>query len=160
MYCNKCGKEIEQGTLCPQCEAASVQQEPVQEQPQVPYTPAPTYTYAPPKQNKMFGFGKALAGTIISIVGFIFSLIGYFIVMAEATISGDVGVGLVFLLMSLPLVILPIIFGISSIKAFTLKKRYGIKLIPTLILGIVGLATAAFSAIYVLLGLLICAILI
>ena len=41
MYCNKCGKEIEQGTLCPEC-AAPVQETPAQEQPQTPSVPVPT----------------------------------------------------------------------------------------------------------------------
>ena len=159
MYCNKCGKEIEQGTLCPEC-AAPVQETPAQEQPQTPYvpvpTPAPTYTYSytPPVNGRMLGFGKALASTIMATVGFFFAYFGMIIVIVEAEL-GEFGGSMVMLMLGTPLIVLPLIFGISSIKTFNAIKTRGVKLIPTLILGIVGLSTAAVSAFLAFMGLLV-----
>lgn len=171
MYCNKCGKEIEQGNLCKECEAAeekvqsevlsTPETEPVVEAvPAVEAEPinkelskvvfvdeiAPATSEAcgmPEPHNRMFGFGRALTSTILSNVGFIF-------VYASLLVSAvaEIGAAIVLIILSLPLIIIPFIFGILSIKVFKSRKASCVKPVPTLILGIVGLATSAFSAFF------------
>ena len=176
MYCSKCGKQIPTGTICSECAAQTASnsnqqaQQPYQ-QPQQPqqayyqpqqayYQPQPTYQQAyqtyqqpvKPKQpqpqkkyapeNRMVGFPKALTSTILSNVGFIFVYIAMIVAAIEP------GAGLFFTLLSLPLVIIPLIYGIESIKVFAASKNYTPKPIATLILGIAGLSMSALSAIF------------
>ena len=167
MYCSKCGKQIPTGTICSECAAQTVSnsnqqaQQPYQQPQQAYYQPQPTYQQAyqtyqqpvKPKQpqpqkkyapeNRMVGFPKALTSTILSNVGFIFVL---YIAMIVAAI--EPGAGLFFTLLSLPLVIIPLIYGIESIKVFAASKNYTPKPIATLILGIAGLSMSALSAIF------------
>jgi hypothetical protein len=56
--------------------------------------------------------------------------------------------GLVLSFIALPLIIIPIIFGIVSIKTFTARKINCAKPIPTLVLGIVGLSSGALAAFF------------
>ena len=90
----------------------------------------------------------------MSIVGIYFAYFGMLLAIIGAE-SGDMGPGIAVLLLGVPLIVLPMIFGISSIKTFNAIKTRGVKLIPTLILGIVGLSNAAVSAFLAFLGLLI-----
>ena len=161
MYCNKCGKEIENGFLCEEC--AVIEKPCTETYDEAPVKEAevtePVETIAsaceqntnplPEPQNRMFGFGKALASTILSTVGFIFVYIGMIFSMVEP------GAGLPLILLSMPLVIIPLIFGILSIKVFMERKATCAKPIPTLILGIEGLSTAAFAAFFQFLAFLI-----
>lgn len=151
MYCCKCGKEIPSGTLCPECAAQNQAQYVPPYTP--PYTPhvrqAPDYSYIngqpnwmPEPNNRMFGFGKALASTIMSSIGFVFAYIGLFLMIWEDEAAAA------FILLSIPLVIIPLVFGISSIKLFSSRKNFCAKPVATLVLGIVGVATAAVAAIF------------
>ena len=53
--------------------------------------------------------------------------------------------GVVFFVMSLPLTIIPFVFGLKSIGLFKSTPSWMPKPIATLILGIVGLSFAALS---------------
>lgn len=161
MYCNKCGKEIENGVLCEECAviempcAEASDEAPVKEAEVT--DPVETIAFSckqntnplPEPQNRMFGFGKALASTILSIVGFIFVYIAMILSLVEP------GAGLPLIFLSMPLLIIPLIFGILSIKVFMERKATCAKPIPTLILGIVGLSTAVFAAFFQFLAFLI-----
>ncbi|MBO5789944.1 MAG: hypothetical protein J6R40_02190 [Clostridia bacterium] len=172
MYCNKCGKQIESGTLCQECYLAEQQaqaQAYAEQQAKIAYEQAQKeYTYTmqngdvvyennfenpmPDPQNRMFGFGKALTSTILGWVGFIFAYIG----LIGGIIDPDVGI--LFFMMSLPLVIIPLVFGIASIKVFMKRKATCVKPIATLILGIDGLAASLFSAFFSFVTLLVIAL--
>ena len=124
-YCNKCGKEILSGELCSDCAAAQ-------------NNAAEDIIVAP--QSRMNGFGKALTSTILSVVGFIF----FYVAMLLSIASPIAAVfGFIF---SLPLVIIPMIFGIQSIKVFKRTSAPDPKPVATLVLGIVGLAMSALTA--------------
>ena len=160
MYCTKCGKEIEAGTVCRECMEAESgvnanagyhqPEQPTYAQPVQPIQP--TYGYGnsyqpyapslPEPGNRMYGFGKALASTIISYIGFIF----VYVALILSTMEYEGGVGLVMAIISLPLIIIPLIMGIKSIGVFNQRKATCAKPIATLILGINGLAMAACSA--------------
>ena len=157
MYCNQCGKEIESGDLCYEC-AQAVERQSSEEISTVPAeteSVAPAYTYTesdsavyaysdhtslPDPQNRMFGFGKALASTILAWVGFIFAYAGLIAGIVEPS------AGLVLVFLALPLIIVPFVLGLSSIRLFKARSRTCAKPIPTLVLGIVGVSTAGLTA--------------
>ena len=150
MYCNKCGKYISQGTKCDDCARAEYYASQAQQAQQPSYNYAngnpyarPNYNCEPEPKNRMYGFGKALTSTILGFVGFIWSYIAF----GEATnYWGDEELALVLILMGLPFIIIPLIFGIQSIKVFTRRKNLSAKPIATLILGISGLVMSGFGA--------------
>lgn len=163
MYCSQCGKFIDyEATVCKECEAAKNQTN--TNETNVPpftsnadpyfnqdyYTPADPYFYSaePEPQNRMFGFGKALASTIMGYVGFIFAYFAIIISMVEGA------AGLVFTLFASGLSIPSLIFGISSIKCFIRRKATCAKNIPTLILGIVGITGAGLTLFFAFISLI------
>ena len=92
---------------------------------------------------RMRGFGKALTSTIMGFIGYFFSV---FSMAMLATEDPDVAIaGGVFFVMSLPLAIIPFVFGLKSIGLFKSTPAGMPKPIATLILGIVGLSFAALS---------------
>ena len=140
MFCNQCGKPIESGTICPECAQAQAQaQQNAYNAYQASY--ANQYSYQQPQNNgnRMLGFGKALTSTILSFIGFIFT------VMALAYSAITLGSGVALFMLSLPMVIISFIFGISSISTF---RRATPKPIATLILGINGLVWSSFGLFY------------
>ena len=161
MYCNRCGKEIESGNICDACAAAAYRSSVAEkvakenEKTNVSYAPLEEDAMPDPK-NRMYGFGKALTATILSEVGAVLAVYallftGYGFVTAFS---------LILSLATLPFIIIPIIFGISSIKAFMERKATCAKPIPALILGIVGLSNAAASAMILFFAFVITAMLI
>ena len=175
MFCNKCGKQIEKGTLCNECLVAElVSEEPakveavVQESEKVVpaqesvatdagIDAAGNFTFFNEQSSAsvntpehadtsiksswiMYGFGRALASTIMSVIGYFFVYIGLYacIEVPEA--------GLVFSIFALPLIIVPLILGILSIKAFKSRRYAYAKPIPTLVLGIVGTSISGLMA--------------
>ena len=137
MFCTKCGKQIEQGIVCNECAAKEYAQS---------VRAACSYKNTEesilpeqPKGNRMLGFGKALTAAILSEVGFLFAYIGFLI-----SDFNDGETRLILSLLVLPLIIIPIIFGASSIKVF--RSARGAKPIATLVLGIAGLCGAAITA--------------
>lgn len=142
MYCCKCGKEISSGDLCDQCAA-------MQNAYQPPVKPQPIYTNP---ADKMLGFGKALTATILGVIGFILSYVGFLLVIWQSI--GDVDSGAAFIVISIPLAIIALIFGISSIKVFSSRKNLRPKPVATLVLGIVGVASSALTTIFIIFGIL------
>ena len=152
MYCNKCGKEIESGNLCAECAAPKVTVNEVKEE----YFFADEYVKIPSdSNNRMYGFGKALTSTILSFFGFIFA----YVALICSTWASETA--LVFVFLALPLLIIPIVFGGVSIKAFVSRKNSGcVKPVPTLVLGIVGLSIGCFSMIFEIIAFFIAAALV
>lgn len=179
MYCYKCGKYIDSGSICSDCAAqengyATPNQQPQQPQYNAPQYSAPQYSapqytapqYAAPTaaprqyvsnlpepNNKMYGFGKALTSTILGFIGLMWVYISMVIITTEISYANSyydyesAGIALIVLMLcALPLIIIPLIQGISSIKVFTSRKDTCAKPIATLILGISGLSCAAISA--------------
>lgn len=156
MYCVKCGKELKEGyvgTVCEECQG-------IQNEKEIP-AEVKNSLYSVNKVNyRMFGFGKALTSTILSVFGYLFSLMGYIFALAVLTVNGVGNVegtpdaAVVLIIMSLPLIIIGLIFGIQSINNFKYcKNRNYPKPIPTLILGISGVVFSALSLIFILLSL-------
>ena len=146
MYCPKCGKFYEyEGDVCKECEAAERQadfSDVSYAQSSNDYGSDLRYGGEPEPENRMYGFGKALASTIIGEIGFVFAYIAYFCSLIS-TYDEAAGAAIVFLIMSIPLCIIPLVQGISSIKCFIRRKATCAKNIPTLVLGINGTVMAA-----------------
>ena len=120
MYCNKCGKEILAGTLCDECAT--------------PITPL----YL--QNGKKLGFGKALTSTIMGGIAM------FFVYIALVLSSAEPVAGLVLAIFCIPLVIIPLVLGIKSIKTFAVNKHLSPRPVATLVLGIIGLSNSAFAA--------------
>ena len=151
MYCNRCGKEIESGNICDACAAAAYRASMAESNAKAneDSTEKINFSYInqesidmPEPENRMYGFGKALVSTILSSVGFIFA----YIALLFSAVVPETGLAMSFL--ALPLIIIPFIFGIKSINLFKSRKATCAKPIATLILGIVGLSTAAMTAFF------------
>ena len=157
MFCRKCGKQIAEGTMCDDCARAEFYAQQPQQPPQQPnysqpnysqpnYSqpyaqpqaqPKPQYTREPDPQNKMYGFGKALTGTILAFVSIIIPYLSLGVMFDSPEL------GIVLMLMALPCAIIGLVFGIGSIKTFMRRKNGCAKPIATLILGIAALSLAA-----------------
>lgn len=148
MYCNKCGKFIESGNVCAECQAEEQTKANDYVISDTILTGAPTFVPQPDPTNRMFGFGKALASTIMSYFGFIFVYVALIASIADAEVAA------VLYFLATPLVVIPLIFGIQSIKTFVRRKATCAKPVATLVLGIVGLATSAIAALIEAIGLL------
>lgn len=118
-----------------------------------PTPPPAVYPSAGGANLRMRGFGKALTSTILGFIGYFFSV---FTMAMLATEDPDVAIaGGVFFVMSLPLTIIPLVFGLKSIGLFKSTPAGMPKPIATLILGIVGLFFAALSLLFLSLALII-----
>ena len=150
MYCNKCGKYISQGTKCDDCARAeyyaSQSQQTNYNYSNTSSYSRPNYNCEPEPKNRMYGFGKALTSTILGFVGYIWTYVSF--VLSVDLYYGIEESAIVLSLMALPFIIIPIIFGISSIKVFMRRKATCAKPIPTLILGIAGLSLGGIAAFF------------
>ena len=175
MYCRNCGKYMEStDDFCMECKAAmfdkmqaqmkaqparSAQENPFARQAQVQQpqgNPFMQSTYVPPvrqvqdpfaptgakkKNPRMIGFGRALTAAILSVLGFAFATVA----LEFAVYSVEDAI--VAYVMSMPAVVIPVIFGILSIVLAKRVKRETDKMpIPTLVLGIVGLGYGGLAA--------------
>ena len=139
-YCRKCGKKLEDNAeLCENCRNEEL----------VFGDGSEEVTSAVSQAGKKDGFVKALLSVILPyaasvLFGVVLGVIIGFGLLDTLQKAGIVIVGMLFIA---PMVI-SIIFGIQSIKAFVRNKREGrAKPIATLVLGIIGLATSASSVI-------------
>lgn len=152
MYCNKCGKEIANGTLCDECK-----------EPKVIYYAQPDegafkdstdtentekivisdeyMSPMPDPKNRMYGFGKALTSTIMSEFAFVIAYLAMFLSMVSPV------AGWLLVILALPLIIVSLCLGINSIKTFKRRKATCAKPIPTLVLGINGTVMSGCAAI-------------
>lgn len=110
-----------------------------------PTPPPAVYPSAGGANLRMRGFGKALTSTILGFVGYIFAAFTMGMLGAALEDSDMAIAGVVFFVMSLPLTIIPFVFGLKSIGLFKSTPSWMPKPIATLILGIVGLSFAALS---------------
>ncbi len=159
MYCTKCGKEIESGSICTACAVnppvnpiPPVNQQPPQYQYQQNYSQhgysgnnpepqQPLYSNQPDPRNRMYGFGKALTSTIMSNIGLSVAYLALGFVATEY----HAFLGFMFFLFALPLTVIPFILGLQSIKTFNRRKAPCVRPVATLVLGIVGVAISAFA---------------
>ena len=162
MFCNRCGKKIESGSLCSECIAI----ESMNGQSNVKTNNFAAFTSSAetqairqeyysqteePGKGVMAGFGLGLTAAILGFVGFIFSYVSFLLCAIMETPEA----GIVLSVLALPLCILPFIFGLKSIGRFRRAKAPDRKPIPGFICGIVGLSEGAFSMLFVLLTLLV-----
>ncbi len=159
-FCNKCGKQIESGIICPECAIAEYEkaqlnkisnvpmpeapvcepQAPVCE-PQTPvYEPVVTHVPqpeipAPVQHSDLRDPNNKKFGFTRALLSTIFGGVAFIISFISPFIEDAIG----FILI-LPLLVISIIFGIKSIVVFKKRKNLPAKPIATLILGIVGLA--------------------
>lgn len=173
MYCIRCGKKIENGTVCGECIAAeatmntdraptnglaSLENMSATEIGRAEFARTAIYveeeTQPTPTKSRMAGFGMALTATILSFFGFLIAYIGYIV----GLFAPEGGIALAFA--SLPFIVLPVIFGIISIGRFKNTKAPDPKPIPTLILGIEGVATASGALIFAILAVVVSSVMI
>ena len=106
-------------------------------------------SFLPEPENRMYGFKKALSSTIVGFIGFIWTYISLITCLTDPE-------ALVLTFIALPLIIIPLSQGISSIKTFNERKSTCAKPIATLILGINGLGYAITSAFLDFITFLVC----
>ena len=160
MFCTNCGKPTEgDSTLCSSCIAAMrAQEENKAPEVEIQNQPAPqaneatpiaetVYRYAsePAPSNQKLGLGPAIAATVISEVGAMLAYIFYFVAL-YAPVPGM----LLSIFLAGPMFVVSLILGISSIKCA--KSAVGRKPIATLILGIVSVVSAGFTALFIFLA--------
>ncbi len=173
MYCRKCGKQINyDAPYCLECQEMDAlfitpeEEQAKQRTQESAYTAAPAYQPAPqPLQgDRKEGFGKALASTILAVVSYFLVCIALGVIGALDTYSyygysyasDEWAAAMVFMLMSIGTAVPALIMGIQSMKCFFRQKREGkVKPVATLVLGIVGMATSAFTLTLALFMLLI-----
>ncbi|MBR2337516.1 MAG: zinc ribbon domain-containing protein [Clostridia bacterium] len=174
-FCSNCGTQVgDNVSFCPNC-GTSLNAQPAQ-QPQTQPTYQPTYQapYEPqvlkaePARTGVYGLGKAIAASVLAFFALIFSLIAhsfyneadfylsryyryndsyyynysnYYTLMEENAIFS-----IVFANFAIPLCILAIVFGSSSIKNFKhAKATTGKGPVATLIMGIASLTIGIIS---------------
>lgn len=155
MFCNRCGKKIESGTLCSECiaieamgeganaKANSVSSFHLSTEAQAIRQEYYSQTEEPGK-GVMAGFGLGLSAAILGFVGIIFTYVSFLLCAISET--GEAGLVLSFL--SLPLCILPFVFGLKSIGRFRRTQAPDRKPIPGFVCGIVGLSESVFAMLF------------
>ena len=167
-YCRKCGKQIETNDeYCEECRNQSIygnggttqqqsrdyRHEQFYQQ-QFYQQPCGRQDSRPEENNgRMDGFGRALASAILGTVASILMLAGFYTVLFALEFAVDEAgkialavSGWVYIIISVAPIVLSIVFGIKSIKTFSINKKEGkAKPIATLILGIAGLANGAIA---------------
>ena len=105
--------------------------------------------------NRKEGFGKALAATILSNVGFVIAYIAFLLMIIAADYAYDYELAsetaapaLMFALVSIGMGIASIVLGKQSIGVFNEAKNANrVRPVATLILGIIGLATGILTVV-------------
>ncbi len=203
MYCRNCGKKLDtDAEFCNEClakfddfsddgeEISENKSEVEQTITDSTYSYSSHATYQPEKRTPsqkegsiMAGFGPALTGTILSVVGFIFVLIAFVMgtmVAASEIVPGDAisyyetlypdtvflakemiqplkSAGWFFWISGIAMTIISLILGIKSIKLFVNARREGLrkKPIPALAIGIETVIMAGIAIFYALLALIV-----
>ena len=150
MYCRNCGKEIGPNeTLCTDCRIEEILNAKAPAQPQP--APAPVQT-----GSKKEGFGGALTSTILGAVAFFISCYAFGLVLG-IMLEMNAGYGsyipeyimsqgIILTVISLGMGVPSLILGILGMKTFFRAKNEGrIKPVPTLVCGIIGLASGALT---------------
>ena len=166
MYCRNCGKQIECGELCNECAQSpeannnsQYQQQYGYQQQQYGYQQQYAYQQnnygnsyyqntLPDPQNRMYGFGKALTGTILGAFGCIWVYLLFSIAIEELEYGyydAELILGCWILsFFALPFIVISLVFGIMSITTFVSRSKANcVKPIATLILGIGGVSFAS-----------------
>lgn len=202
MYCRNCGKKLDtEAEFCNEClakfddfgddgeEISESKSEVEQTITDSTYSHSSPVTYQSENITQtqkegsiMAGFGPALTGTILSVVGFIFVLIAFVMgtmVAASEIVPGDAisyyetlypdtvflaqemiqplkSAGWFFWISGIAMTIISLILGIKSIKTFVKAKREGLrkKPIPALAIGINTIILAGVTIFYALLALI------
>ena len=147
MYCRKCGKQIENGTICQACVDAETLFQPI---------PAPVETKK--QGSKTLGLSKAIVASAISFVAYCLILLALSAAaeissIQEGTSATDpaylevlCACALFACVLSSLLTIPAVILGIQSVLTFSKQAKAGnIKPVATFVLGIVALALAGTS---------------
>ena len=141
MYCKKCGTYIDgEETLCPACQA----QEDFNNTTVVDVTPV--YTEEAKSKDRRAGLAGAIVSAVLGVLGFIFAYIGLIFAGYLPIVT------IVFIITAIPLSIVALVKGISSIKLFKRHCKEGkAKPIATLIVGIGGVVWAALDLYFIFL---------
>lgn len=100
---------------------------------------------APAPNSEINGKGKAIASLVMSCVSFLLAYLSIFFVIFAP------GLGVFMLIAATPLAIISLVQGIKCIKIFSSFARAGLKKpVATLVMGIIGLVTAATSLMIIL----------
>ncbi len=152
MFCNKCGRYTEtDDNLCPECQA----------QVQTPVVVQVEEQVVAPIQPTKAKNGAGIVAMIVSFVGAILVIVAAGLLVAAVEllaegysymdIAGLATIGSVAQFVSLPFLVVTLIFGIFAIKNFVKANKAGTKKpLPGFIMGLIGLGTMTLSATYVI----------
>ena len=154
MYCKNCGKEVENGELCLDCQQKQLAN--IQEM--------ETTTEQKPKNTANLGGGIASvilsgSGCAFGVLAFIYVFMLLMIVVQvkgqevqmslQMTLQIMLPVVIAFVVMGIVFSIIGLIKGISSIKSFKNSNKQGAIPVLTLIFGIEGTATGGLGLYFV-----------
>lgn len=98
------------------------------------------------------GFSKALAATIVGVIGLIASV--FAMEFSALSLVGEMGgIAILATVASLGMGVLALVFGVQSIRRFKALRAAGLgKPVATLVLGIVAIAAAGYTLLFVYLS--------
>ena len=150
MYCRICGKFMDNDVeiYCDDCKKMLEN-----DQARSVNKPEETGRAIKKEGSAKEGIKKAVFSSIFAVIGFIFAVIGLsflFALILQKGYEPDItsiseflaweSVGIVFTVLSTPLAIVGLLFGVKSIKTFQKAKReMRVKPVVTFVLGILGL---------------------
>ena len=144
MFCNRCGKKIDEGTMCTECMQMTTPKAMANNLSSSPLTEEYVSYEAPVStKSRMAGFGMALVSTIFSFVAFIMVYAGILLIIEY---EPEITLALTFV--SSPFTIMSFIFGIVSMARFKGTKAPDPKPVPTFIFGIIGFVTALLTMLF------------
>ena len=165
MFCKYCGKQLPDGDICHECAAKLEEKASASGASAAPVPQKNRATYNGAEITKSFGIGKAItsiitggAGVISSAFGFVFALLAFLgkapdtvyegmtpeqIEAFRSMAQGFSVAAIVLLCISAALAAVALVFGIKSIKNFTIAKAQGVKPVATLVIGIIGIVCGA-----------------
>lgn len=106
--------------------------------------------------DKKYGFGGALAATIVGVIGFFFAYFALIFGAAAVAEASLVWVAVAFLVVGVACSVIGLVFGIKGIRCFNEARLCGVKPVATLVLGIVGTVASGFGLFFELLALIFC----
>lgn len=144
MFCKNCGKEVESGEYCLDCQ--------------------PKQTVVEENPDTSVGRGGAVVSTVLGGIACFFASFAFGYILGGVKLLGDYGYAylakiaslivapsITCLVIALVLGIISLVKGISSIKKFKRAPK-GAKPVGTLVLGIIGTVLSATTLLLVLLS--------
>ena len=156
MFCQRCGRQLRDGEICPSCYPQYAEPEAKTEF-SSGAAPETQPVSTAPVGSRMTGFGPALTAAILAFIAFVTSYATLLVLDValmdidagfydEAFVDGTFPVCIFFALLAFGLSVPALILGIKSIMTFVREsKRGAVKPIATLVLGIASTALSPLT---------------